>query len=202
MLRIPRFRLLIVVSFFLTGCMGMPLTTMYKLNRLDPMEADPAQIKVAIRADDRIGIRKGGANIEVKFDSEDGSLNIDETFVIEIIRNPIMSIELMKDKSLGESVTVLQLTKSDAQRLKVLQSSLEPYREGERKGTGSFGVSLTGVCLYSPIPAGEVLVDIFLQTSDYDGFFVFVRNLDLRKKSDQEDANLVEWPNCQETQVG
>ena len=131
MSQIPRFMLLIGVSFFLTACVGMPHTTMYKLNRLDPMEADPEQIKVAIRADDRIGIRKGSANIEVKFDTEDGKLNIDETFVIQVIRNPIMSIELAGGKSSGRSITVLQLTKSDAQRLKRLQSSLAPYREGE-----------------------------------------------------------------------
>ena len=42
------------------------------------MEADPAQIKVAIRADDRIGIREGGAKIEVKFDAEDGALAVFE----------------------------------------------------------------------------------------------------------------------------
>ena len=138
MLRIPRISLLIVVSFFLNGCIGMPLTTMYKLNRLDPMDADPAQLKVAVPTDERIGIRKGGANIEVKFNADDGNLNIDETFVIEIVRNPIKSIELVEDRRSGESITVLQLTQSDAQRLKLLQSSLKPYREGERKGTGSF----------------------------------------------------------------
>jgi hypothetical protein len=202
MLRIPLPGLLIAVSFFLSGCTSMPLTTMYKLHRMDPMDADPAQIKVAIRADERIGIRKGGAKIELKFDAEDGTLNIDETFIIEIIRNPSISAELVEDKNPGESVTVLRLTESDAQRLKLLQSSLAPYREEGRKGSASLGVRLNGVCLHSRMPAGQVLVDIFLQTSDYDGFFVFARNLDLRKKSEQGDANLDSWPNCQETQTG
>lgn len=195
-------RLLIVGTLFLTGCTSMPLSTMHKLHRLDPMDADPAQIKVAIRTDDRIGIRKGGASIEVKFDAEDGTLSIDETFIIEIIRNPIMSTKLVENKKPGESVTVLQLTKTDAQRLKLLQSSLLPYRQGERRGTGSFGVGLTGICLHGPIPVGEVLVNIFLQTSDNDGFYVFVRNLELKKKLEQEGITADEWSNCQEKQIG
>lgn len=195
-------RLLIVVSIFLASCSSMPLTTMYKLHKLDPMEADPAQIKVAIRADDRIGIREGGAKIEVKIDFEDGTAGIDETFAIEITRNPIMSTELVEDKKPGESVTVLQLTEADAQRFRLLQSTLETYDQDERKGTGSFGVGLSGICLFSPMADDEVLVDIFLQTNVYDGFYVLVRNLELKKKLEQEGVTVPEWPTCQETQIG
>ena len=32
------FASLLIVVLFLTGCAGMPLTTMYKLHRTDPME--------------------------------------------------------------------------------------------------------------------------------------------------------------------
>lgn len=194
--------LLLAVLCFLTGCMGMPLTTMYKLSQLDPMQADPAQIKVAIRADERIAIPEGGANINVKFDAEDGQLNFDETFVIEIIRNPIMSIALVKDTRPGESVTVLQLTEHDVQRFRNLQAMLEPYVSGKRKGSASFGVGIAGVCLHSPMPADEVLLDIFLQTSEYDGFFVFLKDLDLRELADNEDTKLPEWAICDLTQAG
>jgi len=187
---------------FLTGCMSMPLTTMYKLSHLDPMQADPAQLKVAIRADERIAIPEGGANINFKFNAEDGQLNFDETFVIEIIRNPIMSINLVKDKKPGESVTVLQLSEHDAQRFRNLQALLEPYVSGNRKGSASFGVGIAGVCLHSPMPADEVLLDIFLQTSEHDGYYVFLKDLDVRELSDDEDADLPEWSICDQSQVG
>jgi len=192
---------MIAGSLLLAGCMSMPLTTMYKLSNLDPMAADPAQIKIAIRADDRIGIPEGGVNIKAKFDADDGNLNFDETFVVEIIRNPIMSIDLVKDTRPGETVTVLQLTEHDAQRFRVLQLSLAPYVEGERKGTGSFGIDISGVCLHNPMPAEDILLDIFLQTSNDDGYYVFLRDLDLGDLSDDEDADSVEWPICEKMQV-
>jgi hypothetical protein len=189
-----------LVAVFLSACTSMPLTTLYKLHKIEPMEADPAQIKVAIRADDRIGIREGGAKIEVKFDAEDGSLNIDETYLVEIIRNPDISAELLADKNPGESVTVLGLTRSDIQRMRAVQSSVAANSKGDPEGTGSLGVFLEGVCLHGKMPAGKVLVDVFLQTSDQDGFFVFARNLDLRKESKRDGSNLDDWPDCLEAQ--
>lgn len=196
MLQVRLVRLSIVVSILLTGCAGVPLTTMYKLHRLDPMDADPAHIKVAIRADERIGIREGGTKIEVKFKSEDGTVSIDDVFIVDVIRDPIMSIELMENKKPGESVTVLQLSEADAERFRFLQSSMARYKEEERKGTGSFGVGISGVCLVSPIPASEVVVDIFLQTDVDAGFYVLVRKMDLRKKLEQEGITVPEWPDC------
>lgn len=200
--RITLARLLIVVSIILTGCAGMPLTTMYKLHRLDPMEADPAQLKVAIRADERIGIREGGATIEVKFNSEDGTVNIDDTFIIEVIRNPIINAGLLGNNRPGESVTVLQLTETDAQRFRLLQSSLEKYQQQKRKGSGSFGVGISGICFVRPMPGNDVVVDIFLQTSADDGFYVLVNKMNLREKLEGEGQVVPEWPDCAMTEVG
>ena len=193
-------RILFLAAMFLSACTSVPLTTLYKLHKIDPMEADPAQIKVAIRAHDRIGIREGGAKIEVKFEAEDGSLNIDETYLVEIIRNPDMSAELLAGINPGESVTVLGLTQSDIQRMRAVQSSVAAISKDDPEGSGSLGVFLDGVCLQSKMPEGTVLIDIFLQTSDQDGFFVLSRNLDLRKQSMQDGTDLDDWPGCLDEQ--
>ena len=37
---------LLIMGIFLSGCSGMPISTMIKLGGLDPMEADPAQVRV------------------------------------------------------------------------------------------------------------------------------------------------------------
>lgn len=33
-----------LIALFLAGCTNMPLTSMYKLSRMNPMDADPVQI--------------------------------------------------------------------------------------------------------------------------------------------------------------
>ena len=185
-----------LIALFLAGCTSMPLTSMYKLSRMDPMEADPAQIKVAVRADEAIGIGKGDAQIEFKFDAEDNSLNIDEIYLIEVVRNPVMQGELYTDKKPGESITVLGLTTSDAQRMKQLQLEMASFRNGDVKGSGSFRVNLSGMCLHNKMPPGEIQLDLFLQTSEQEGFFVMAKNLDMREVLAEEGTNLDALPDC------
>ena len=193
-----QFVALMVLAVFLAGCAGMPLSTMYTLRSLDPMEVDPAQLKVAIRADERIGIPRDGVHLSLNFDADDGSLNIDEIYVVEIIRNPILTAELYDDKATWESVTVLQLSDVDAQRLTRVQSLLKPYTDGRTSGSPSFGVDVKGICAHSPIPAGRVLIDIFVQASDNDGFFAITRNLDLRQLGNESDPMLASLSECQD----
>jgi len=190
---------LLIFAFLLAGCVGMPLTTALKLRGMDPLEVDPAQLKVAIRADERIGIPDDGVHISLKFDAEDGSLNIDDTYVVEIIRTPILTSELVDDKARWESVTMLQLSESDAQRMTRAQSLLKPYTDGRAGGSLSFGVDVKGVCAHSPILPGKVLVDIFVRARDNDGFFAVARDLDLRQKGDESDPMLETFKRCMDS---
>ena len=184
------------IALFLAGCSGMPLTSMYKLSRMDPMEADPAQIKVAVRADKAIGFGKGDAQIEFKFDAEDDSLNIDEIYLIEVVRDPVVQGDLYADKKPDESITILGLTASDAERMKQLQLEMAPFRNGDVEGSGSLRVNLNGMCLHSKLPPGEVQLDLFLQTSEQDGFFLMAKNLDMREVMAEEGTNMDELPDC------
>jgi len=195
-LRIPLAGLACLVALFLTGCTSMPLSSMYKLSRIDPMEADPAQIKVAVRADETIGIGKGDAQIEFKFDADDNSLNIDEIYLIEVVRNPVVQGDLYADKKPRESITVLGLTASDAERMRQLQLAMAPYRNGDAEGSGSLRVNLSGMCLHSKMPPGEVQLDVFLQTSEQEGFFLMANNLDMREVMAEEGSDMDELPDC------
>ena len=195
-LRISLAGLACLIALFLAGCSGMPLTSMYKLSRMDPMDADPVQIKVAVRADEAIGIGKGDAQIEFKFDAEDGSLSIDEIYLIEMDRDPIVYGALYADKKPGESITVLGLTPSDAERMKQLQLEMAQFRKGDVEGSGSLRVNLSGMCLHNKMPPGEVQLDLFLQTSEQEGFFLMAKNLDMREVMAEEGRNMDELPDC------
>lgn len=190
------FASLLIIAIVLPGCSGMPLSTMVKLGRLDPMEADPAQVRVAIRTDQRITIPEGGAVVGLKFVADDGELHIDDTYVVEIVRNPILTTELLDGKRRSEVVTVLQLSDKDAEKMTRAQALLKPYTDGRRSGALTFGVGLHDLCVSSPLPAGNVLVDIFMQTSDNDGYFVFTKDLDPLESSDVEDVTLESLPEC------
>jgi len=82
--------------------------------------------------------------------------------------------------------------------MRQLQLEMASFRKGDVKGSGSFRVNLSGLCLHSKMPPGEVRLDIFLQTSEQDGFFVMAKNLDMREVLAEEGTNIDELPDCAE----
>ena len=46
------------------------------------------------------------------------------------------------------------------------------------------------------LPPGEVQLDLFLQTSEQDGFFLMAKNLDMREVMAEEGTNMDELPDC------
>ena len=97
---------------------------------------------------------------------------------------------------------MLGLTPGDAQRMRQLQLAMAPYRDGDVKGTGSLRINLSGMCLHSPLPPGEIRPDIFLQTSEDEGFFMCAKDLDMSEILAEEGKNLNELPDCLQNQAG
>jgi len=192
---------LFILTLYLTGCVGMPLTTAMKLRKVNPLEVDPAQLKVAVRADKSIGIREGGVHVLLKFIADDGSLNIDDTYVVEVVRNPILPPELFRGKPTSETVTVLQLSDSDARKMTRVQSLLKPYTDGQASGSLSFGVDVKGVCAHGSVPTGTLLIDIFVQANNIDGFLAVTKDLDLRQSGDKSDLMLDGLSQCLESSI-
>ena len=116
--------------------------------------------------------------------------------LIKVVRNPVEHGELYADKKPGESITVLGLTTSDAERMRQLQLAMAPYRNGDAEGSGSLRVNLSGMCLHSKMPPGEVQLDLFLQTSEQEGFFVMAKNLDMREALAEDGTDMDELPDC------
>lgn len=175
----------------------MPLTSMYKLYRLSPMEADPAQIKIAIRAHQAIGIPHGAARMEVKYENHDKSKIIEDIYFIEITQNAAVPAELKDDKAADEAITILQLTEQDAESMRKIQAQVKADTKAGIKGMGSFGLGLHGTCLQGTLAKGSLYVDIFMQTSDEDSYFIFTENLDIRESQKGWEGDLSKWPECE-----
>ena len=187
---------LLTIAILLSACSGMPISTMVKLRGFDPMEADPAQVRIAIRADQRITIPDGGAVVTLRFKTSDGELHVDDTYIVEIVRKPVLTAELIDGKRRGEAVTVFRLSDKDAEKMTRAQTLLKSYTDGSQSGALTFGVSWHDLCVSSPLPAGEVLVDIFMQTSDDGGYLVFTKDMNPLESSDLEDVTLESLPEC------
>lgn len=74
-----------VFSYFtLQSCSTVPIMSMYKLSQLDPLSADPQQIRIAVRTSAVLSIQKGGVQMNIGYQADDNSLIIDDLYLVEI----------------------------------------------------------------------------------------------------------------------
>lgn len=184
-------------SMSLAACTSIPITSLYKLYKLDPFAMSPQELRIIIRTDEAIDIRKGNVTMKIGFKAHDDSLTIDDTYLVEVERNGSLPAHVLDDREPNEALTLLKLSAADAQQLAETQALLKPYVEsGEDLGDGSFGISVDGFCLNKPLPEGKSFLTLYLQSSIEDGFFVFIKNLDMRKKRKNIDGSLDDIPLC------
>lgn len=187
----------LIGGMLLTGCANIPLTSMYKLSQLSPLEADPGQINVVIRTNEAIRLSKGDARIFLGYQADDQSLIIEDEYLIEINMDNTASAELMDDMRRGEALTFMQLSSSDAEQMRASQALIKQHKASGKDGQGSFSISIHSSCLQKPLPKGAVMLDIFMQTSEQDAFFVFNQDLDLRSTAFPNGRRLEDWPLCE-----
>ena len=195
----PRSIIVLLGVLSLAACSSIPITSLYKLYKLDPFRMSPQELRIIIRADEAISIRKGNISMNIGFKAHDDSLTIDDTYLVEVERNGSLPTEVLDDREPNEALTLLRLSEADARQLAETQKLLKPYADSDDEsdaGEGSFGISVTGVCLNKPIPPGKSRLTLYLQSSVEDGFFVFLKNLDMRKKRKDIDGVLEDIPLC------
>ena len=179
----------ILLATSLFSCTSMSLTGMYKLSQMDPLTADPTQIRVAIKTDNSITVKDGDAQIKFAYTSEDKSISIDDIYYVAIDRNNKVSTYLFDDIKPTDTVTILSLTASDAMKLQQNQRIILNHKNQDKKGTGSLSIGLEDFCLPKPLPSRDLLVDVYLQTNTQDGFFEFLNGIDLKEEAENLDEN-------------
>ena len=65
----------VLSALLLVACTSIPISSMYSLSKIDPMKADPEQIRVAIRTNEAVNLSRDGAHIAVSFKAEDQNIN-------------------------------------------------------------------------------------------------------------------------------
>lgn len=188
------FPLIFLSSVCLSGCSSIPIMSMVKLSQLDPLSADPHNIRIAIRTTNAVGLQKGDVRMTLGYVADDNSLIIDDLYLVEVTQNHMVDKELLEDLEHNESVTIMHLSETDAKQMRRSQQLIAQRKANDLQGKGSFGIGIHGSCLKTDLPADKMLVDIFIQTEPNNRFFAITEDLDLFQQDGIE--NLQDWPKC------
>lgn len=172
--------LALVAALTVSACLSTPPTSVAKLARIDPMRADPADFRLAVRAPDALLVRDGDIKLRLSFDGGTADTRLIEEYAAVIDDASAATPGLPGTPGDGTRRYVAALTPEDAASFTRAQSRILDWRERGFQGKGSLAVSATG-CAAAPFPPGPVYISTFMQTAPGDDFFALTRRVDLGK---------------------
>lgn len=189
--------LIVLGSMLLAGCTTIPVSSMYKLMTLNPLELSPNEARVAAVTPLALGFQTGDIIIWV---SEPGSGREDRHIFPLKIKSVTSEPEETSpvDLKANERVFILSLSTSDAQQLSDLQKQiLDQTRTAEyRKKDYRMGVTIRRGCRETTAVLHQAPIDLHLKTNARNGYFQMIRNLDLATTDLDPYPNIGEWPSC------
>jgi len=171
-----------IAALLTAGCLTTPPSTLFKLSRLSPLEADPATIRLAARLPEPLRIRDGDIRLRISFDGGTGATRLVEEYGAMIVRAPA-GTRGIGEGAPGERTYVAALTEDDAASLADVQRRILAWRAAGIEGQGQLSVTATA-CADGPVPGGPIPLTTWMRTEPDEPFFVLARNVDLRRQID------------------
>lgn len=189
--------LLASILTLVTACSNIPLSTMIKMMNLNPLETDPEQLTVAVKAPQGVNVRDGDVIIDFNFRTDDPNSSFDHHFPVIINEDYAIPDSLKEDIEKNEKIMVMHLSKEDAQTMAEGQQMVKDYREkNEKVGAGSMNVRLVSACRDENFSWGNSELNVYLKTQDDEDFFLFLEDMDVTKLDTDVQRNINAIPKC------
>lgn len=172
----------------LSGCTYMPISSMLKLRQFDLMTADARQIRVAVQMPEAIGVREGGAVLEIGVERSSSGEKLEERFMLEQV--PGTGAAPGVERMPGSHLEVFRMSEADMERLSALRRTVGAWKAVDPDGTkGSLSIGAAG-CRRGVLPEGALPVSTYLRTGSEEEFITMTRDMDLRTLVTDSDENI------------
>lgn len=170
----------------LSGCMHVPVATVYKLATFDILNANPAVIRAAVRYPSALMVRPGGVILSVTTERRGEKAKSIETFILEEAKDANELAAIARYRRDGMMVATYRLADGDVVRVRdLLTQHREMAKQGGQPGTKGIGVAATA-CHKGALPAGPILTSTYLKLDAADGYLPILEDLDLRSQLSAE----------------
>lgn len=176
----------------LGGCLTTPVSSMVKLSRLTPLEANPAEMRFAVRSPNFLRVRNGDISVVISYDTGDTATSFVETYLPIVIENALPEQGITIATQDGSRLAIARFSPDDAASMSDAQKRVKALQANGVEGKGSFSVAAAG-CAQDQVPEGPILLTTWLRTDPEQDYFILTRNIDLRtvlQKSGQQLSNI------------
>jgi hypothetical protein len=169
---------------------------MYSLSKIEPMNIDPEQIRVAICVDESVNASRGNAQITMGYVAEEAGKDEEHKFDVQLTSTQTLTPKLTRGMLDGERVTVMSLSAEDARTMRDFQQRIYQHKAAGIEGEGSFSLRLKDLCLDKALPSGDIPLTLFLKTESHQDYIVFVK-YELHDLFSDTDSDIDTIPFCE-----
>lgn len=186
---------LAVAAPALSGCLSTPPSSIVRLARLSPLEADPAQIRIAVVHDNVLRVRGGDVTLRMTYKPDGKGPTIDESYKPVVSADQAPPPELATQLAGNRTLTVMGLSAEDAEKMRRVQAAIREFKAAGGDGSGTLAAGVEG-CRNAAVPDGPVLVSTFLKTADAETFFPLARDQDMRRLLAKRGVDIADMTPC------
>ena len=172
----------------------MPLSTMYKMMSINPLDINPQQLVVAVQVPEGIKIRDGDVVIDFNFQTVQSNVSFKHKFLFKV--NPDYPTPPRLNGKINGYITILQLTKEDTLTMFQAQKAVKKYRINNTDGAGSFNLNIVSACLEENFSLQNSELNIYLKLKKTEEFFTFIEGMNVTELDDNIQGFFKSIPYC------
>lgn len=167
----------VFIIIILSACTSIPLASLWKLRHVNPLEADPRLLKIAVITNEFIQLKDDSTTITLGFASQDQAHNFKTTVKASVTPNAVEA-ELEPYRNSRERMTLFTLNEKATRQLRIAQSRIQTIKDKDIEGEGSLAVNIHTGCIDGPKPKA-VMANIFVSFAPSQGFVKLISNVNL-----------------------
>lgn len=179
-----------------SGCSSIPLTTMYKMMSVNPLELEPSEIVVAVQAPNGILVSNNDVVIKFEFTTNDPNYNFEDEYFVKLNTQYVLPNELTQEINRDSKFYILQLSQDDTLKMLRGQELVNKYRMNNSDGGGSFNLSVESVCKNSQFSVKNNELNVFLKLNENDEFFTFMEDVNVLEIGEDKSGYIKPIRSC------
>lgn len=165
----------------LSACSTVSPSSYARLASLSPLDANPADIRMAVIVPEPLVIRPGGAILSIAWRPSSGAASKHD-FALDVLSGNATAPQLIPRLKPGQRLYVLKLTDSDATALLALQQEVRAAKASGNDGQGNISAGLRDACWTGTFAtASEAMpLEAHLKTQTGGAWITLIEGIDLK----------------------
>lgn len=187
------FAFLALAAFTLGGCGHVPVTSMYKLSKVDIKTTDIEKLQVAVQIPEAVEVRDEGVTMVMSLKKTDKLPTLYERFELEAVSSANDSPVLAKHQKDYRKILIYRIARSDIRRFNRFRT-IQAGGEAEKKREGQVSIK-TALCRTTGLKRSDIKLSTFLRTSETKEYVPLVLNVKLAEAYPKEQFE-TQFPIC------